>query len=109
MAGAQVRHFLDRFLNRFHRHDFLPVFPVLVVDQHADGTADGLAVADAGENLRGVFLDLLPATAPVPLLAAGHVEADLCRRYGQPGRHALNYGKERLPMRFTGSKNLEYA
>ena len=52
----------------------------------------------AGEYLCGVFLDLLAATAPVPLLTARHVSADFLRRYGQSGRHALDNGQERLAV-----------
>ena len=55
MAGAQVRHLLYRSLDGLYRHDLLPIFPVLVVDQHGNGTADTLAVAHAGEYLCASF------------------------------------------------------
>ena len=50
--------------------NLFPVLPVVVGEGHGDGRADGVAVADAGEDVGGVLFDAHAATAAVALLAA---------------------------------------
>ena len=100
VAGAQAGHALAAGALRLapgfkigggaHRHGLFPVGPVAVFDGHTDGAAQRRAVAHAGDDVRPVLLDEHTPAAPVPLLSAGQVDADIVLVNGQPGRHALD-------------------
>jgi hypothetical protein len=55
---------------------FLPVFPVAIFEQDGDGRADSQSMANAGENVGGVALDLHASAAAVALLAAPEITVE---------------------------------
>src|SRR5229473_1725933 len=92
----------------FDGQRFLPIGPVAVIDAQRYGSADGLAVAYAGEDVGAVLFDFLAAAAAVAELAAmefvvDEVQVDR-KRSGQPG----NEGQQRLSVRFTGSVEAQH-
>src|SRR6202030_2870193 len=58
------------FRRIFDGKSFLPIGPVAIFDAQGDGSADGFAVAHAGEDLGVVFFYFLAAAAAVAELAA---------------------------------------
>ncbi len=71
MAGARGGHGLVLVgVAGLNGEDLFPVLPVAVGEGHGDGGADGVAVADAGEDVGGVLFDAHAAAAAVALLAA---------------------------------------
>ena len=74
----------------------------------AIGRADRLARAHAGEELRGVPLDLHAASAAVALLAASEVRVDVRRRGGGAGGHALEDADKGLAMGFACGGEAEH-
>src|SRR6266542_5123153 len=89
------------------RDDVLPVLVVLVPDDDGDGRAERDAAAQAGEELRLVLLDLLPATAPVPLLAAQQVAVHLGEVDREPGGEPLRDRDEGGAVRLAGGEVAE--
>ena len=73
----------------FDGHGAFPVGPVAIFDAQGDRRADGLPVADAGQRLDVVFLDFLPAAAPVAQLPAVQFAIDEIEVHAQTGRQAL--------------------
>ncbi len=83
MAGAWGRYRLMLVRIAFgHGKDLFPVLPVLVGQGHGDGRADGVAMADAGENVGGVALDAHAAAATVALLATPELVVEEGLVYG---------------------------
>src|SRR5258708_10458783 len=80
------------------RSDLGPVLPVVVGQRHGDGGADGLAVADAAEDVRGVLLDAHAAAAAVALLATPELAVDELLIDRHTGRHATYKGDETLAV-----------
>ena len=71
VAGARAGYgFVFGRIAGLDGEDLFPVLPVVVGEGHGDGRADGMAVADAGEDVGGVALDAHAAAAAVALLAA---------------------------------------
>ncbi len=91
-----------RAVDIFHRQRFGPVLPIFVVDDDGDGRADGLRVADAGDNFDAVRFDLHAAAAAVALLAAPQFAIDGVERDGNTGGKSGQGGDQALSMRFTG-------
>src|SRR4029077_10158108 len=86
----------------------LPVLPVLVRDQQADGTTHRDAATDTGENLRAVGLDRhTPATA-VAALTAPHLRGDSVEIDGEAGGHAVQHRHERLAVRLASGEKSEH-
>ena len=93
---------------RLDLHDARPVLPVPVSDQQQDGRSDRQAVADAGEYLGPILFDgSAPRTTPVAQLATGKIDCDLAGGQRQPGRHALDRGRDGGPVRLTGSQETQ--
>ena len=66
-----------------------------------------LPVAQAGEHLDAVLLDLLPRRAAVALLAALQVGVDRVAVELEPGGQAGEDRDERGPVRFAGDGETE--
>ena len=85
-----------------HRKRFGPVFPIVIADDDGDGRADGLRVADAGDNFGAVGLDLHAPAAAVALLAAPEFAIDGVERDGNAGRKPGERGDQALAVRLPG-------
>ncbi len=72
----------------FDRQGFGPVLPVGVGDDHGDRGADGMAVANAGDNTGSVGLDLHASAAAIALLAAPEFVIDLIEGDRYTGRES---------------------
>ncbi len=83
---------------------FLPVFPVAIFELNGDGRADGLALADAGENVGGVALDFHAAAAAVALLAAPEFAVEKGLIDFQSGGHTGQKGDQGFAVRFSGGE-----
>ena len=83
-------------------HDLLPILPVAILDDHRDRRAEGLAGADAGEELDGVLLDLHASPATVALLASRELGVDVVSNQRQARGHSFKNAHERLAVRFAG-------
>ena len=95
----------------FDGKDLGPVLPVVVGDSHRDGRADGLAVADAGEDVGGIALDAHAAAATVALLATPEFAADELLIDRNSGRKTADQGDETLAVALTccgKSKHVSY-
>jgi len=75
---------------------------VAVGDLQRDGGADGVALADAGEEGRGVGLDVLPPAAPVPALAPRELGVDGCQIDGHAGGEAADDREQGGAVRLAG-------
>ena len=82
--------------------DLLPVLPVVVGEGHGDGCADGLAVADAGEDVGAVLLDAHAAAAAVALLPAPEFAVEERLVDGDAGGKSADEGDECFSVGFTG-------
>ena len=107
VAGAQACDALGVSLVRADLHDFAPVVPDAVGDNHRDGAAQRAAVADAADELGVVLLQLLALRAAVAALAPLHLDGDVLLGDGHAGRDALKDGDERLSVRFAGGKETQ--
>ena len=85
-------------------HDFLPVFPVAIGDEHRDRRAERFAGAHAGEKLDVVLLDLHAAAAAVALLAADELLVDVSGEQWQAGGAALEQRDEGFAVGFSGGR-----
>ena len=72
--GTEVGEFIH-VVEVFDRHGLGPVLPVLVANDHRNGSADGLRVADAGDDFHRVGFYLHPSAAPESLLSASQFDA----------------------------------
>ena len=70
------------------RERFLPVFPVTIFELDGDGRADGDAVANAGEDVGRVALDLHAPAAAIALLAAPEFAVQKSLVYFESGRQS---------------------
>jgi hypothetical protein len=79
MAGTRAGHGLGGGpgRRRVDRHRLLPVLPITIADGERDRAAEGKAPADAGGDVGLVLLDLHPAAASVPALAAAEIPVDV--------------------------------
>src|SRR5579884_1967102 len=82
-------------------HDFGPVGPVTVFDQHGDRAADRFAVADAGENLDMVSFDFHSSAASISALAALQFVIDKVEVDRQVRGNTFDECNQRLSMRFA--------
>ena len=78
-------------------------FVVLIDDLQADGAAQRGVVPDAGEQLNGVGLDSLAATAAIAPLAASQFDVDWRGIELDPRWEAIDDGQQRFAVRFAGS------
>ena len=83
-----------------HRQGVFPMRPIQVGNLQSNGGADGLAVADAGENLHAVVLDLHPPAASVAGLPALKLAVDEVSRNRHAQWQARHPGRQALPVRF---------
>ena len=107
MAGPRQRDRLRPLalrlaLGRPRAHAPRPVLVVDVADDERERRAERPAVAQAGEHLDAVLLDLLPRRAAVALLAALEVGVDRVAVELEPGREAGEDRDERGPVRLPG-------
>ena len=103
VAGADagdtaVAALLGRILHVFHGHGLGPVGPVLVLDGHADGAAQGQAVADARHYVGPVLFDKLATAPPVAPLPPRQLDADVLLADGQGRGDALHDYHQALAM-----------
>ena len=82
VAGPNSGHPLGSFnlvqaLHRLHRHCFPPVGPVFVLQGHAYGAAQGIAVSHAGHDVGPILLDEHPTAPAVASLPPSQVGADV--------------------------------
>ena len=82
----------------FDRQNLGPVLPVVVGQRHGDGRADGLAVANAAEDVRRVALDAHTAAAAIALLAAPQLAVHKLKIDGNACRHSADHGHETLAV-----------
>src|SRR5690348_9181102 len=75
-------------------HDLLPILPIAIVNQHCDWRAERLAGAHAREKLDGIFLDLHPAAAAVPLLTPRELDVHVIGGEREACRHTLEDADE---------------
>ena len=68
-----------------------------------------MPVADAGQGLGPIFLYFLPSAAPIAQLAAVKFGIDEFQIKAQPGGQAGNPGDQSLPMRLSGSGELQHS
>ena len=86
-----------------NRQGFLPVLPITVCEFDRYWRSDGLAVTDAGKEVRCIFLDAHAAAATIALLAAPEFPVDELQIDRDSGRKTRNNGDQGFPMRFSGS------
>ena len=106
MPRARQRHRLRALparlaLGRPRAHPPRPVLVVAVRDEQRERRAERAAVAQAGEHLDPVLLDLLPRAAAVALLAAREVGVDRVAVEHEPGRQAADDRDERRAVRLA--------
>ena len=65
------------------RHLVLPIFPIEIFDQHADGRADGFAIDNAARNLRAVLFNFHAPARTITCLASAQIVIDFVNRNGQ--------------------------
>src|SRR6516162_7840753 len=95
-------------LGGLHGKDFFPVGPVAILDAQGHGSADRLAVADAGKNLGSILLDFLAAAAAVAQLAAVQLGVDELEVDRELGGKAGNVCEKRLSVRFAGGIEFQH-
>src|SRR6266446_1312591 len=111
VAGAWCDEFLvlaSQIRGVFHGQRFLPIGPVAIFDAQRHGSADGLAVAYAGEDVGAVFFDFLATAAAVAELAAMEFVVDEVQVDGKRRGQARDKGQQRLSVRFTGSVEAQH-
>jgi len=91
-------------ITRLHRQRFLPVLPILVLEQDRNRRPDGQAVVDTGQNMRSVGLNLHATPAPVTLLPPPEFPIDELLVYRQSGGQTRQKCDQRLAVRFSGSE-----
>ena len=101
--GTRQRHGLRSLarrlaLGRPRRHPPRPVLVVDVADDERERRAERPAVAEAGEHLDAVLLDLLAGRAAVALLPPLQVGVDPVAVELEPGRQAADDRHERRPV-----------
>ena len=80
---------------------------VVVADDERERRAERPAVAQAGEHLDAVLLDLLPRRAAVALLPPLEVGVDRVAVELEPGGQPGEDRDERRPVRFAGGGEAE--
>ena len=81
---------------------FLPVFPVAIFKLDGDRRSDRQAVTHAGEDMRGVALDLHASAPAIALLAAPEFTVEEGLVDFQSSRHAGKEGDKGFAVRFSG-------
>jgi hypothetical protein len=81
-----------------YRQRFLPIFPISIVELNGNGRTDGLALADAGENVTGVALNLHASAAAVSLLAAPKFTVQKALIHFKPSGHARKESDKSFSM-----------
>ena len=94
-------------VRRPRAHPPRPVLVVAVADDERERRAERAAVAEAGEHLDLVRLDLLARRAAVALLPPPQVGVDRVLVERQPGGQAGDDRDERRPVRLAGGCELE--
>jgi hypothetical protein len=87
---------------RIGRHHVTPVLVIAIPHHERHGTAQGLRVADSGEDLDRVGLDLHPATAAVASLPAPEIGIDRSAIDRHSCRQPFDDHRERRAVGFTG-------
>ena len=93
---------------RIGRHHVPPVLVVAVPDDQGDRAAEGHPVADAGEDLDGVGLDLHAAAAAVAALAAAEVGVDGGAVHGDARGQAVHHHGERGAVGLAGVEEAQH-
>jgi hypothetical protein len=94
---------------RLGRHHVAPVLEVPVADEERDGAAQRLPVADAGEDLDRVLLDLHAAAAAVAPLAAPEVRVDEGAVHGDARGKPFHDHGQGGPVRLAGGEEAEHS
>ena len=94
-------------LRRPRTHPPRPVLVVAVADDERERRPERAAVAEPGEHLDLVLLELLPRAAAVALLAAAEVGVDRGAVEHEPGGQAGQDRDERRPVRLAGGGESE--
>src|SRR6185436_18106273 len=98
MTGArsfQAARFLGREIAWLGGHDVGPVGPIFVFDQQSERRTERETVADAGQYLRVVFLDLHATPATISQLAAAQFIIDEALVHRQTGGQTFDDRDER--------------
>ena len=109
VAGADAGDPVNCFLHGIHAHNRGPVDPILVFDGHGDGAAEGAPVADAGNHVGPILLNLHPTAPAVAPLTARHLRPDVVLAYGKAGRHSFDDDHQALPVGFSGGKKSNHS
>jgi hypothetical protein len=107
VAGAREMDLLALGFDRPRVHPLFPVCVVAVDDTQRDRAAERAAVTDAARHLRLVALDLHPPTTAVPELAPGEVAVECLTVELEPGRQALDDGRQPRPVGLTGGDEMQ--
>ena len=112
VAGPRQRHRLRPLprrlaLGRPRVHPPLPVLVIAVADDERERRPERAPVAEAGEHLDLVLLELLARAAAVALLAAVEVGVDRGAVEHEPGGKAGQDRDERRPVRLAGGGEAE--
>ena len=112
VTGARQRHRLRALplglaLRRPRAHPPRPVLVVAVADDERERRAERAALAQAGQHLDRVRLDLLPRRAAVALLAPPEVGVDRRAVEDEARREAGEDRDERGPVRLARGRELE--
>ena len=93
---------------RADAHGVQPIRPIPVRNAQGDRAAQRLAMADSGQDFRGVPFDGHAAAASVAELATREIAREVIDGQAETGRHAIDDGDECLPMRLTGCKKSKH-
>ena len=98
VAGQPVQH---GRVDRVGRHHGLPLGPLAVGHPDRHRAAEAQSVSDPADDLDLVLLERHPRAPAVAEAAPGQAVRHLGRGHLHPGRHALEDGDERGPVRLT--------
>src|SRR3954464_10841646 len=86
-----------------------PILPVFILEEEGDGRSDGLTVADPGEDVGRILLDLHASAAAVALLAAPELAIDEFLVEIEPGGNAGEGCNQGFAMGFAGGGETQHA
>ena len=112
MPGSRAREPLALGLldvDRLDGHRRLPVRPVAVGDLERNRAGEGAPVPHTGKDRHPVLLDLHPPAAPVAVLPALELDVDVGGQEPEPGRHPVQDGDQRRPVRLPRRQKTQHA
>jgi hypothetical protein len=109
VARAGAREPLGRIAGTLDGHHVAVfVLPLGVRDHDRDRRAERPTVADPAQDLEGVVLEPLAATAAVPVATTRELDGDLLRRDGHGRRHPFEDGDQGLPVGLACGEHPEH-